>query len=55
MCAILLFLKTFHYKDDKKCKSVSIFFLKDNNKKNLFLLHKIQAPGINMRNGRQVI
>ena len=28
---ILLFLKTFHYKNDKKCKSISIFFLKNNN------------------------
>ena len=26
--ALLLFLKTFYYKDDKKCKSISIFFLK---------------------------
>ena len=31
ICAILLFLKTFHYKNDKKCKSISIFFLKNNN------------------------
>ena len=44
---------TFHYKNDKKCKSISIFFLKNNN--NFFLLHKIQTPGINMKNGRQVI
>ena len=26
----MLFLKTFHYKNDKKCKSISIFFLKNN-------------------------
>ena len=25
ICAILLFLKTFHYKNNKKCKSISIF------------------------------
>ena len=30
ICAILLFLKTFHYKNDLKCKSISIFFLKNN-------------------------
>ena len=47
---ILLFLKTFHYKNDKKCKSISIFFLKNNNKKIYFLLHKIQTPVINMQN-----
>ena len=53
--AILLFLKSFHYKNDIKCKSISIFFLKNNNKIFLFLLHKIQYPGINMQNGRQLI
>ena len=53
--AILLFLKFFHYKNCKKCKSISIFFLKNNNEKIFFLLHKIQTPGINMQNGRQVI
>ena len=53
ICAILLFLKTFHYKNDKKCKSISIFFFRNNN--NFFLLHEIQTPSINMQNGRQVI
>ena len=42
------------HKDDWKCKSISIFLLK-NNYKIFFLLHKIQTPGINMQNGRQVI
>ena len=31
ICAIFLFLKTFHYKNDQMCKSISIFFLKNNN------------------------
>ena len=53
--AILLFSKTFRYINDKKCNSIYIFFLKNNNKIFLFLLHKIQTPGINMQNGRQVI
>jgi hypothetical protein len=38
----------------KMIKSISIFFLKNNNNF-FFLLHKIQTPGINMQNGRQVI
>ena len=53
ICTVLLFLQTFHYKNDKKCESISIFFFENNNK--FFLLHKIQTPGINMQNGRQVI
>ena len=55
ICAILLFLKTFHYKNDKKCRSISIFFLKNNNIIFFLLLHKNQNPGINMQNGCQVI
>ena len=34
-------------------KSVKV--LKNDKKKFTFLLHKIQTPGINMQNGRQVI
>ena len=49
----LLFLKTFHYKNYQKCKSISIFFFKNNNI--FFLLHKIQTSSINMQNGCQAI
>ena len=44
ICAILLFLKTFHYKNDKKCKSISIFFLKNNNKFFFFYFIKFKPP-----------
>ena len=36
----MLFLKTFHYKKDKKCKSFSIFFLKKDNKIFFFYFKK---------------
>ena len=42
ICANLLFLKTFHYKNDYKCKSISIFFLKNNN--NFFYFIKFKPP-----------
>ena len=41
--------------NDKKCITISIFFLKNNNQKKLFLFHKSQTFGINMQNVRQVI
>ena len=43
---------SFLKKNNQKCKSISLFFLKNNI---FFLLHKIQTPGKNMQNGRQVI
>merc|ERR1712051_779346 len=44
LCYFALF-EDFSQKNDKKCKSISIFSLKNDNNFFYFLLHKIQTPG----------